>query len=90
MKTKKSIFMKIANRDLLVLLKDESMSSKAIELEVKNLNEILFDVESSDKFCLAHEIIDLNKFKIIRKRSQLLQAANEKDMKPFIFLNNLN
>lgn len=82
--------MKIANRDLLVLLKDESMSSKAIELEVKNLNEILFDVESGDKFCLAHEIIDLNKFKIIRKRSQLLQAANEKDMKPFIFLNNLN
>ena len=82
--------MKSPNRDLLVLLKDESMSEHAIEREVARLNKMLFDVESFDNISVSHELIDLNKYKIYHDRKIVLQAIKEKELKPFIFLFNMN
>ncbi len=82
--------MKSPNRDLLVLLKDETMSEQAIEQEVEKLNNMLFNVETSDSFYTSHELLDLNKFKIIHDKKQLQQIAKEKSLKPFLFLCNLN
>ena len=82
--------MKSLNRDLLVLLKDESMSEQAIEQEVEKLNAMLFNVESIDNFCTAHEMIDLNKYKIVHNRKQVMQTIRQKEIKPFVFLCNLN
>ena len=82
--------MKSPNRDLLVLLKDESMSEHAIEREVARLNKMLFDVESFDNISVSHELIDLNKYKIHHERKIVLQAIKEKELKPFIFLFNMN
>jgi hypothetical protein len=82
--------MKSPNRDLLVLLKDESMSEHAIEREVARLNKMLFDVESFDNISVSHELIDLNKFRIQHDRKIVLQAIKEKELKPFIFLFNMN
>jgi hypothetical protein len=82
--------MKSPNRDLLVLLKDESMSEQAIEQEVEKLNNMLFNVETSDSFYRSHELIDMNRFKIIREKKQLQLIAREKSLKPFLFLCNLN
>lgn len=75
---------------MLVLLKDETMSEQAIEQEVEKLNTILFNIESSDRFYSAHEMLDLNKFKLIQDKKVLRQVCKEKQLKPFTFLFNLN
>jgi hypothetical protein len=82
--------MKSPNRDLLVLLKDEFMSEHAIEREVARLNEMLFDVESFDNISVSHELIDMNKYRIYRERKLVLQALKDKELKPFVFLFNMN
>jgi tRNA G10 N-methylase Trm11 len=82
--------MKSPNRDLLVLLKDETMSEQAIEQEVEKLNTMLFNVETSDSFYSSHELIDMNRFRIIHDKKQLQLIAREKSLKPFLFLCNLN
>ena len=82
--------MKSPNRDLLVLLKDESMSEHAIEREVEKLNDLLFRLESIDNFCVSHEMLDMNKFKISTDKKLIMQVVRQKELKPFIFLCNLN
>ena len=82
--------MKTSNRDLLVLLKDESMSNQAIEHEVEQLNEILFHVESADTFCRANEVIDMNKYKLLQEQKVLVQMMYQAELKPFVFLCNKN
>jgi len=82
--------MKTPNRDLLVLLRDEFMSEQAIEHEVERLNQMLFHVESVKNFCKAHEIIDLNKYKVIAKPQYIIQVAKQRELKPFQFISNKN
>ncbi|HRN56322.1 MAG TPA: hypothetical protein PLL71_07715 [Agriterribacter sp.] len=82
--------MKTSNRDLLVLLKDETMSSQAIEQEVEQLNDLLFHIESTDTFCGANEIIDMNGYRILQDEKCLEQMMHQRELKPFIFLCNKN
>jgi hypothetical protein len=82
--------MKSPNRDLLVLLKDEYMSEHAIEQEVERLNAMLFHVESNENIAQAHELIDLNKFRIYPQKKKVMQVLQEKELKPFVFLFNMN
>ncbi len=82
--------MKTPNRDLLVLLKDEFMSEQAIEHEVEQINEMLLHAESLKNFCLAHEVIDLNKYKIASSSKFIMQVVRQKELKPFQFLCNKN
>ncbi len=76
--------MKSTNRDLLVLLKDDSMSEQAIEHQVECLHFILHRAESVEQFCIAHELVDRNR--ITQKHSKLLKAIIEPELKPFRFL----
>ena len=78
--------MKTSNRDLLVLLKDESMDNQAIEHEVELLNEILFHVESTDTFFSENEIVYMNKYKVLHDQKCLVQLMYQSELKPFIFL----
>ncbi|MDI9364182.1 MAG: hypothetical protein QM541_04465 [Flavobacterium sp.] len=82
--------MKTGNRDLLVLMKYDSVSDAAIEHEVTLLSNILYSVESIHSFCIANEVIDVNKYKIIQKPHLIQQAIREKSHKPFIFICNKN
>lgn len=82
--------MKSPNRDLLVLLKDEYMSEQSIEQEVELLNEMLFHVESMENFCKAHEVIDLNKYKILQKSKQIIRVVRQREIRPFQFISNKN
>jgi hypothetical protein len=77
------------NRDLLVLFKEES-SPQAIEHEVELLHELLFYVEKIDNLIVAHEVININKYKIFSDRKTMRETINHKNLKPFIFLNNKN
>ncbi len=78
------------NRDLLVLFKEELMSPQALEHEVELLHEMLFRVEVIDNVAIAHEVLDLNKYKVINKLQIIRDTIRMKALKPFVFLSNKN
>jgi len=78
------------NRDLLVLTKKETMNPTELEHEVELLVDLLHHVEQMDAFCIANEVIDLNRYKIIQKPHLIKQAVREKKLKPFVFISNNN
>ena len=82
--------MKTGNRDLLVLVKHDSISEAAMERELDLLSSLLYSVESLQSFCIANEVIDVNKYKIIQKPHLIQQAIREKSHKPFVFICNKN
>jgi len=82
--------MKSADRDLLVLTKYETPDPTAMENELVFLNKILFSVENLHTFCIVNEIIDINKYKIVRKPYLIHQIIREWNFKPFVFVFNKN
>ena len=75
------------NRDLLVLFNQELLSPQAIEHEVELLHELLHIVERLDNLVIAHEILDLNKYKVIKRTMVLRNIIGKQELKPFVFLN---
>jgi len=75
------------NRDLLVMFNQELMSPQAIEQQVELLHELLLDVERMENLAIAHEVIDLNKYKIFNKYTVIKDTIRMQELKPFIFLN---
>ena len=63
------------------------MTPQAMEHEVELLHELLCNVERIENFIVAHEIIDLNKYKIINKSQPLRNFFSQAASKPFVFLN---
>jgi hypothetical protein len=84
------IEMKACNRDLLVLVKDEHMNEKSMERELELLNDLLFQFETIDSFCSAHEIFDINRHKTLHKRDNIQRIIREKELRPFFFICNKN
>ena len=82
--------MKATNRDLLVLVKDETMNQHQIECELEKINSILFQLETVDSFCTAHEVFDVNKHKIVSNRKRIIQVIHQPELKPFQFICNKN
>jgi hypothetical protein len=82
--------MKTTNRDLLVLVKDESMDQCQIELELEKLNSLLFQLETVDNFCTAHEIFDITKHKVVINRKKVIRIIHQPALKPFQFVCNKN
>ena len=82
--------MKTSNRDLLVLFKQELMTPQSIEHEMNWLNEFLFEVERIDNFVTAHELIDLNSYKITSSSVEIKKLIRSKKEKAFTFLSNKN
>jgi hypothetical protein len=80
--------MKMPTRDLLVLLKNEFMSQRAIDQEVECLNDILRTAESDDRFCIAHELVDRNR--ITSKPKKILKVIRYVELPAFKFLINKN
>lgn len=74
------------NRDLLILFNQELMSPQAIENEVELLHELLFTVERLDNLVTTHEIIDLNKYRVINNDIILRKIIRLQELKPFTFL----
>lgn len=63
------------------------MSPQAIRHEVEMLHELLYTVERIENLVTAHEIIDLNRARVINKRMDLRYAIRQQELKPFMFLN---
>lgn len=82
--------MKTPNRDLLVLVKNDHLNEKAIEVELERLNQLLFNYETIQTLCKAHEVFDLNVYKIHSQFKLLKKVISKKHLKPFEFLFNKN
>ncbi len=76
-----------ANRDLLVLFNQELMTPQAIEHEVEMLHQLLYTVERIDNLVIAHEVIDLNRYRIIHAPFHIRNVFRQRELKPFVFLN---
>lgn len=81
--------MKKFNRELLVLLA-ENVSQKKIDEEVESLHDLLYEVEKTEKLIEVHEIINTNKRKIITSPKVFKVVLKNEELKPFVFLYNLN
>ena len=75
------------NRDLLVMFNQELMSPQAIEHQVEKLHEMLYNVEQMENIASAHEVIDLNKYKIFESGSIVKNIIRLQELTPFVFLN---
>ncbi|MBK8522566.1 MAG: hypothetical protein WAT20_13865 [Ferruginibacter sp.] len=76
-----------SNRDLLVLFNQEMMTPQSIEHEVALLHELLYTIERLENLVTAHEVIDLNKYKVSNKPLVLQKLFRQRVLKPFVFLN---
>lgn len=75
------------NRDLLVMFNQELMSPQAIELQVEKLHEMLYDVERMENIAKAHEVIDVNKYKISNTGPEVKNIIRLQELTAFVFLN---
>lgn len=82
--------MKTPNRDLLVLMKDDHRNNDSIQFELEQLNQLLLHFETIDNLSAAHEVLDLNRYRIIQKKKNIRQIINQKELKPFVFICNKN
>lgn len=84
------IFMKRQTRDLLLLRKDDVRDKISIEMEVAVLNNLLQNVETTASLCVAYELIDINRFKILHDHLSIARVLKPNALKPFQFLVNRN
>ena len=76
-----------SNRDLLVLFNQELMTPQSIEHEVQLLHQLLYTIERIENLITAHEILDLNKYRVVNKSIPLRKIFRQRELKPFVFLN---
>jgi hypothetical protein len=77
-----------AKRDLLVLFNQTVMSPTAIKYEVQQqLHTLLNQTEKLDNLIKAHEIININNYKISNNYLSLFTFFKSKKEKSFVFLN---
>ena len=80
-----------SNRDLLVMFRQHAMTQQDIDKELSQLNNMLFTTERLDNFVGAHEILDLNRYRIISNPIEIKKMIRQKKLtKPFIFFNTKN
>ncbi len=75
-------------RDILVVMRNEFISGKAIEQEVEYLNEILHHTETFESFCIATELVHRNR--ITSRPKKIEKAICYTRLPAFWFLINKN
>jgi hypothetical protein len=79
-----------SNRDLLVVLHKDHDHPDIIDQKMESLHALLFHAERLDNFIKAHELIDLNRYKIYSSSFELKKWVRKRKSVSFVFLNNLN
>ena len=76
--------MKDMNRDLWLLCKHDYMTQSELDRQVSLLNTLLYHAENWNNFCSSHEILDINRRKIIRKPHLMQSILHERDRKSVV------
>ena len=82
--------MRTPYHDLLVLTGNKTMNKDELEKQVRSLNNLLVQIEQLNVFCTAHEILDVNRCRIITKQHLIQQFISSDTLPPFVFINNKN
>jgi hypothetical protein len=82
--------MRRLKRDLILLRKEDQLDELNIEREVECLNYLLQMVETISSLSRAHELIDMNRYKIYQDALTVSKALKQKEDKPFQFIINKN
>lgn len=82
--------MRKLKRDLILLRKEDQLDELNIEREVECLNFLLQMVETISSLSRAHELIDMNRYKIYQDTLTVSKALKQKEFKPFQFIINKN
>lgn len=82
--------MRTPHHDLLVFTGEKTMNEKELELQVRFLNDLLYNVEKTNAFCTANEILDVNKCRIVQKPHLVQQIMSSDTLPPFVFINSKN
>ncbi len=61
-----------------------------MEEELEQLNNLLFHYETVENFCIAHEVYDVSKCKIVTAAKRIQKILKQKQVKPFQFICNKN
>ncbi len=75
------------NRDLLLLHNSALFNNSTLDYEVQQLHSMLVVVESIEHFSHAHEIIDINKYRIISSPLKIEKLILKNKLVPFCFIN---
>lgn len=76
------------SRDIIFLLKEESLTKEYLKQEMQLVHKIVASVDNDTAFCKAHELVRRNR--ITGKRKIIVNAINRSRLKPFYFLINKN
>jgi hypothetical protein len=71
-------------RDIMVIVRNEFMSQRALESEIRNINSVLFQAESLRQFCISHELVDRNR--ITSKENRIQKLFRKTELGTFRFL----
>ena len=82
--------MKTPHHDLLVLTGEKTMNEQELEMQIRFLNDLLYNVEKKNAFCTANEILDVNKCRIVQKPHLVQQIISSDVLPPFVFINSKN
>jgi hypothetical protein len=74
------------SRDFLYLRRAATVTAQWQEAEIEQLHELLYRVERVDCLSTCSEIIDLNRFSVIRKQYLVVQVLRQPSLKPFQFV----
>ncbi|MFC4262943.1 hypothetical protein ACFOWM_08650 [Ferruginibacter yonginensis] len=73
------------------MLRQRAMTQQDIDRELMQLNTMLFTAERLDNYVNAHEVLDLNRYKVINNSVEIKKMIRQKKLsKPFIFFSNKN
>jgi hypothetical protein len=78
------------NRDLLVFTKKQITNKAELERQIEQLNDLFYLVEASNAACIANEVIDLNRYKIINNMYRVRSILQASHLKPFVFISSKN
>ncbi len=74
------------HRNLLLVINNDGQQAVDIDTQVKWLHNVLFTVENIYHYSLVNEIIDINKYKVIRQQHLVQQILRQPYVKPFQFI----
>ena len=79
--------MRTPHHDLLVLTGEKTMNEQELEMQVRFLNDLLYNfVEKTNAFCTANEILDVNKCRVVQKPHLVQQIISSDVLPPFVFI----
>jgi len=82
--------MKLPNRDVLYLVKDEFKDDELIKIELEWIHHLLMTYETSAHICRVHEVHDLNRYKKITRSAKVEKVLYSEKVAPFVFVFNKN